>query len=91
MRRLLIARKVYCEGLTPMPLAAVAKVERNLRYVADFELVAIAKALNVSSPRLPGDQSNNWLSFTFASGGTMEQYHGVGRLAAKAPTMRSYP
>ena len=28
--------------------AAIAKIERNLRYVADYELVAIAKALRVS-------------------------------------------
>ena len=32
--------------------AAIAKIERNLRYLADFELVAIAKALKVSPMRL---------------------------------------
>jgi hypothetical protein len=33
--------------------AAIAKIERDLRYVADFELVAIARALKVSPLRLP--------------------------------------
>lgn len=32
--------------------AAIAKIERNLRYVADYELVAIARALQVSPLRL---------------------------------------
>jgi hypothetical protein len=32
--------------------AAIAKIERNLRYVADYELVALAKALKVSPLRL---------------------------------------
>jgi hypothetical protein len=34
--------------------AAIAKIERNLRYVADYELVAMARALRVSPVRLLG-------------------------------------
>ena len=32
--------------------AAIAKIQRNLRDVADYELVAIARALKVSPMRL---------------------------------------
>jgi hypothetical protein len=45
------ARRVQKLG-SGLDRAAIAKIERNLRYVADFELVAIARALKVSPMRL---------------------------------------
>jgi hypothetical protein len=35
-------------------IGAIATIERNLRLVADYELVAMAKALKVSPVRLLG-------------------------------------